>query len=92
MKYRKKVLIVDAERWDPSNPEPVLDWLGAHGCHYAVLPDGRLGIGTLESGKGLDRHAGKPGDYVIRGIKGEFYVCDAEIFQDSYDPEEEAAA
>jgi len=28
---------------------------------------------------------GKPGDYLIRGIKGELYPCDAEVFKNSYD-------
>lgn len=26
------------------------------------------------------------GDYVIKGIKGEFYPCKSDIFTDSYDP------
>jgi len=28
---------------------------------------------------------GKPGDYLIRGINGELYICDKEIFEKSYD-------
>ena len=28
---------------------------------------------------------GKPGDYLIFGIKGEKYPCDKEIFEESYD-------
>lgn len=28
---------------------------------------------------------GKEGDYLIRGIAGEFYPCDAKIFESSYD-------
>lgn len=28
---------------------------------------------------------GKPGDYLIRGVNGEFYPCDAEIFKKTYD-------
>ncbi len=28
---------------------------------------------------------GKPGDYLIRGIKGELYICDKDIFEKSYD-------
>ncbi len=30
-------------------------------------------------------HQGKEGDYLIRGIKGELYICDREIFEQSYD-------
>lgn len=28
---------------------------------------------------------GKSGDYLMRGIKGELYVCDKEIFDNSYE-------
>lgn len=27
----------------------------------------------------------KPGDYIIRGVKGEIYGCDAEIFKETYE-------
>ncbi len=28
---------------------------------------------------------GKPGDYLMKGVKGEYYVCDKEIFEQSYE-------
>lgn len=28
---------------------------------------------------------GKPGDYLMRGIEGELYICDKEIFELTYD-------
>lgn len=84
--FRKKPVVIDAIRWNPAEPQPVVAWLTENGCHHAVLDGGRLGVGTLESGADLDRHAGKPGDYVIRGVAGEFYVCDAAVFDKSYDP------
>ena len=28
---------------------------------------------------------GKPGDYLMRGFKGEIYICDKEIFEATYD-------
>lgn len=30
------------------------------------------------------KHKGKPGDYLIRGIRGELYICDKGIFEESY--------
>lgn len=83
--YRKKPVVIDAIRWDPDRPGPVLAWLADNAVHHAVLDGGRLGVGTLESGDDLDRHAGKPGDMVIRGVAGEFYVCDADVFAQTYD-------
>ena len=28
---------------------------------------------------------GKPGDYLMRGVDGELYICDREIFEKTYD-------
>ena len=32
-----------------------------------------------------DYKQGKPGDYLMRGIDGELYICDRDIFERSYD-------
>ena len=32
-----------------------------------------------------DYAQGKPGDYLMRGIKGELYICDREVFEQTYD-------
>lgn len=29
-----------------------------------------------------------PGDYIIKGVKGEFYPCKPDIFKQTYDPAE----
>lgn len=38
-------------------------------------------VNTLEG----DYKQGKAGDYLMRGIDGELYICDREIFERSYD-------
>jgi hypothetical protein len=38
-------------------------------------------VNTLEG----NYKQGKPGDYLMRGIDGELYICDREIFERSYD-------
>ena len=47
--------------------------------------DGRMVIATLEGG-----HWANPGDYVIRGVAGEFYPCKPAVFEATYEPEKEA--
>ncbi|MCD1286507.1 MULTISPECIES: hypothetical protein [unclassified Brevibacterium] len=42
--------------------------------------DGRMVIATLEGG-----HWVNLGDYVIRGVQGEFYPCKPDIFHATYD-------
>ena len=37
----------------------------------------------VESLEGLVR--GKPGDWLMRGVRGELYVCDKEIFEQTYE-------
>lgn len=32
-----------------------------------------------------DYAQGKPGDYLMKGIDGEMYICDKDIFEKSYD-------
>ena len=49
------------------------------------LGDGKLGIGTLEGVM-----EATPGDWIIRGIKGEFYPCKPDIFEMTYEKVEEA--
>ena len=47
------------------------DWECGHG--------GTLIIHTLEGD-----HEASPGDYIIKGIKGEYYPCKPDIFEQSY--------
>lgn len=44
--------------------------------------DGRMIIATLE---GL--HWADPGDWIIRGVQGEFYPCKPDIFAQTYEEE-----
>lgn len=46
--------------------------------------DGRMVIATLEGGHWVDL-----GDYVIRGIQGEFYPCKPDIFHATYEEVED---
>ena len=42
--------------------------------------DGRMVIATLEGG-----HWVAPGDWVIRGVQGEFYPCKSDVFEATYE-------
>ena len=80
MKYRKKPLVIDAIQWDGDN---VLAWL-------EKFPESRnliqienaqeITIKTLEGNM-----TAREGDYIIRGVKGEFYPCKADIFDLTYE-------
>jgi len=71
MKYRKKPVVVDAIQWHKNGDHPEVKPYG-----------GNFGwIDTLEGG-----HVVTPGDYIIEGVKGEFYPCKPDIFELTYEP------
>ena len=91
MKFRKKPVVIEAVQFLP-DPEgvqkgawpadwPVSEWLTLEMGPDALVP--KLVIPTLEG----DITA-SPGDWIIRGIKGEFYPCRNDIFEATYEPVE----
>lgn len=86
MKYRKKPVEVEAIKWngDPDNDENVSAVLALGNKITQVVEvhkDGKLDIQTLEG-----TMTASPGDYIIKGVKGEIYPCKPDIFVDSYSP------
>ena len=98
--YRKKPVVIDAVqlRWDTWNE--MCDFAGVgkltdnkpQGCSIDTdgqpLPESKgytdeigLLIPTLEG-----RMVGRQNDWIIRGIKGEFYPCKPDIFEATYEP------
>lgn len=75
-RYRKKPVVIEAVRWHGPGDEmeigaPVLGMTCRQGAPY---------IPTLEGDMYLT-----PGDWIIRGVKGEFYPCKPEIFEATYE-------
>jgi len=79
-RWRKRPVEVEALRWDPSSKEAVVAMLRFCGA-AGLLPGGRLRVKTLEGH--LDA---QPGDYIVRGVRGEFYPVRADIFEETYEP------
>lgn len=83
MKFRKRPVIIDAMIYDGENHEEVCAWMdeATGGFTNAWGKDGALVIRTLEGDMAVS-----PGDYVIKGVQGEFYPCKPDIFDATYDP------
>lgn len=47
---------------------------------HAMKMNEEFRVDTLEG----NYKQGKPGDYLMRGIEGEIYICDKTIFEKSY--------
>lgn len=77
MKYRKKPIVIEAVRWTGSITPEMEDLLG----EVKVLSKGSsLLIPTLEGVMEARR-----GDYIIRGVNGELYPCQPDIFKKTYE-------
>lgn len=85
MKYRKKPVEIEAMQLTADNACEVLTFCNGSGDIVASKEDdGTISIKTLEG-----TMLASIGDYVIKGVKGEFYPCKPDIFEATYDRIEE---
>ena len=89
-KYRKKPVVIDAVRWLGGNLEEVCTFIVAvpEGRGTGHVPaTGELLIPTLE---GVLKAS--PGDWIIKGVAGEFYPCKPDIFERTYEEVKESVS
>ncbi|MCP3683986.1 MAG: hypothetical protein GY861_14995 [bacterium] len=81
-KYRKKPVIIEAIQWTGENIEEIRGITSGKSCEMHASSGGVVNIiiPTLEG----DMIA-SPGDFIIRGIKGEYYPCKPDIFAATYE-------
>ena len=85
MKVRKKPVEVEAIKWDGTNITELRNNFPNFNEHSGLVgkaPD--LFIYTLEGAM-----RASVGDYIIRGVDGEFYPCKPDIFEKTYEIIEE---
>lgn len=89
-KFRKKPVVIEAHL-NTGEWKPVVEWLQQiAGSFFAFQPgtappitrnpDGTLNVHTAE---GVMR--ANVGDWIIQGVKGEFYPCKPDIFAATYE-------
>jgi hypothetical protein len=81
--YVKKPIPVEALQLHITNKQEVIAWITRNGIELPVQRMGERGL-YIETHEGLA--FAKYGDYIIKGIKGEFYPCSEEIFNLTYEP------
>ena len=99
--FRKKPVEIEAVQFDgsPESGAAIVTWAQGFGVEevefhpfladhfkgdpnvYVAHPDPYMRIVTLEGVM-----VGNKGDWIIRGVKGEFYPCKPDIFEATYDP------
>jgi hypothetical protein len=77
--YRKKPVTIEARCFVEHNGPDVVRWVSDHGGKCDQFAD-HLEIRTLEG-----VHRADLGDWVIKGVKGEFYPCKPDIFAATYE-------
>ncbi len=80
MRFRKKPVVIEAINFDHSVGigEKIINW--AHPKIIRLTSKG-FEIPTLEGTMLAER-----GDWIIKGVKGEFYPCKPDIFEMTYEP------
>ena len=91
MKYIKKPIEIEALQWTGENHRQMFNFLGGEDEEYITASginfyidftkvDGGLIIKTLEG-----EHIATIGDYIIKGVKEEYYPCKPDIFEMTYE-------
>ena len=87
-KFRKKPVVIEAMQFDGSIECALMieSWSGGKVQRHTILGQfaGVVRIETLEGTMTANRW-----DWVIRGVKNEFYPCKPDIFEATYEPVQE---
>lgn len=85
MKFRKKPVVIEAHQWNPDErPSLIPSWLWDRLALNPERFDRETGTVTIRTLEG-DMKA-VPGDWIIKGVKGELYPCKPDIFAATYEP------
>jgi hypothetical protein len=85
--FRKKPVTIEAVKWTGNNLREIIDFIGLNESakkwtweeYEDVVAEAGLKIFTLEGS-----HRATIGDWIIKGVKGEFYPCKPDIFEQTY--------
>jgi len=78
MKFRKKPVEIEAIQYNGANFNEVRSFMS--GTSYPKVVNRKIRIQTLEGHIYADE-----GDWIIKGVKGEFYPCKPDIFKETYE-------
>lgn len=90
--YRKKPVVINALNWNGNNLVECIRFMGQDvnlseriesdkfDDYREIVRSEGLKINTLEG-----TMIAQPGDYIIKGIQGEYYPCKPDIFEATYE-------
>ena len=89
MKFRKKPVVIEARQLTKDSLFSLIEWIDAEGGKTGEwcwdddtdpIPEKYFVIETLEGD-----HKALEGDWIIKGVAGEFYPCKPDIFAKTYE-------
>lgn len=85
MKYRKKPVEIEAVQFKDDTPETIIELQrfmdqNIHISYKGYPAKPKMVVETLEG-----TMYASVGDYIIKGVQGEFYPCKPDIFEATYD-------
>lgn len=93
MKYRKKPVVIEALRLTKDNIFEIMTFMGTVGILSSTIALDKFedyknqvssrGYLAIETPAGTMKAS--VGDYIIKGVKGEFYPCKPDIFKATYE-------
>ena len=78
MKFRKKPVVIEAVKLSGETVNECVEF-----CDGKLKAHGMVGV-VIETLEG--NMLASPGDWIIKGIHGEFYPCKPDIFEATYEP------
>lgn len=85
-RFRKKPVVIEAIRYDGSeeSQRAIVNWTSgrASGWFGGNYPDGDRYFLQIETLEGV--MAAAIGDWIVKGVKGEFYPVKPDIFEETY--------
>jgi len=102
VKFRKKPVVIEARRfgayteamppapWNENKGGDLWAWVCGNGGRLACRQDAdnEAAYAIVQTLEGAMR--AEIGDWIIRGVQGEFYPCKPDLFAATYEPVEEA--
>ena len=78
--FIKKPVEIQAVQWTGDNYDEIANFAGELHVEYSAEYWNKLVVHTLEGD-----HYASLGDWIIRGVAGEFYPCKPSIFKQTYE-------
>jgi hypothetical protein len=83
-KYRKKPVVIEAVKFTRDNFQEIRDFTDFQ-AHSLTIERRINGIATCIIPTLEGQHIATEGDFIIKGIKGEFYPCKPDVFEQTYE-------